>query len=67
MWNSDIYLVWQHILQHYNKDFDRPLKLLPKLTDQDMHLTSYSKITVKFAVPVLTETTANILQIFSAT
>ena len=34
MCNNDKYLVWQHILQHYNEDLDktliRPLKLLPQ-------------------------------------
>ena len=28
------YLLWQSIMQHYNEDLDRPLKLLPKLIDQ---------------------------------
>ena len=64
MWNNNKYIVWQHIIQLYNEDYDRQLKYLPKLTDQHIYLTSYSKMTVKFAVQVLSETTARILQNF---
>ena len=43
------------------------LKLLPNLTNQQAYLNCYSKVTVKFAEPVLNETTAKILQIFGTT
>ena len=68
MWNNDTYLFWQHILQHYNEDLiSRSLKLLPNLTNQQVYLNCYSKVTVKFAVQVLNETTAKILQTFDIT
>ena len=43
------------------------LKLLPNLTNQQAYLNCYSKVTVKFAEPVLNETTAKILQTFGTT
>ena len=51
------------MLQHYNEELiNRSLKLLPNLTNQQVYLNCYSKVTVKFAVQVLNETTAKILQ-----
>ena len=46
---------------------DRSLKLLPDLTNQYVYLNCYSKVTVKFAVPVLNETTAKIPKTFGTT
>ena len=46
---------------------DRSLKLLPDLTNQHVYLNCYSKVTVKFAVPVLNETTAKIPKTFGTT
>ena len=67
MWNNDKYLIWQHMLQHYNENLNGSLKLLPNLTNQQVYLNCYSKVTVKFAEPVWNETTAKILQYFGTT
>ena len=46
------------MLQHYNEELiNRSLKLLPNLTNQQVYLNCYSKVTVKFAKPVLNGTT----------
>ena len=37
------------------------LKLLPNLTNQQVYLNCYSKVTLKFSEPVLNETTGKIL------
>ena len=51
-----------------NRDIlNRSLNLLPNLTNQQEYLNCYSKVTVKFAEPVLNETTAKILQTFGTT
>ena len=55
------------ILQHYNEDLDRSLKLLSNLTNQPVYLNCYSKLTVKFVVPVFNETTTKISKIFGTT
>ena len=55
------------VLQHYNENLNRSLKLLPNLSNPQVYLNCYSKMTVKFAEPVLNETTAKILQTFGAT
>ena len=67
MWDNDKYLFWYHILQHYNEGINGSLKLLPNLTNQQPYLNCYSKVNVKFAEPVLNETTAKILQDFGTT
>ena len=43
------------------------MQLLPNLTNQQMYPNCYSKVTVKFVVPDLNETTAKILQTFGTT
>ena len=55
------------ILQHYNEDLDRSLKLLSNLTNQHLYLNCYSKVTVKFVVPVFSEITAKIPKISGTT
>ena len=54
---------------YYNitKDLNGSLKSLPNLTNQQVYLNCYSKVTVKFAGPVLNETTDKILQTFDTT
>ena len=48
-------------MQHYyNVDLDGSSKLLPNFTNQQVYLNCYSKVTVKFAVPLLNETAAKI-------
>ena len=59
LWNEGKYLSWQHIVRIHNKDLDNGLKELPKLTQDHINLSSYSKMTVRFAVQVLSETVAN--------
>ena len=60
--NDGKYLSWQHIVRIHNKDLDDGLKELPKLTQDHINLSSYSKMTVRFAVQVLSETVANVLK-----
>ena len=56
------------MLQHYNEELiNRSLKLLPNLTNQQVYLNCYSKVTVKSPEPILSETTAKILQTFGTT
>ena len=45
----------------------RSLKLFTNLTSQQVYVNSYSKVTLKFVVPVLDKTTAKTLQTFAAT
>ena len=52
------------MLQHCNEDLDRSSKLLPNLTNEHVYLNCYSKVTVKFIVPVLNETTPKIPKTF---
>ena len=53
MWNCGCYLLWSHIIQIYKEDMQSGLKILPRITDQHVFLNSYSVMTVKYAVQVL--------------
>ena len=55
------------LLQHYNEGLDRSSKLLPNLTNEHAYFNCYSKVTVKFVVPVLNETKAKIPKTFGTT
>lgn len=63
LWNDGDYLSWQHIVREYNRDLDDGLKSLPKLTQDHMNLSSYSKMTVRFAVQVLSESVSKVLKL----
>ena len=62
MWNNDNYLIWRHICDLYNMDLETGLKLVPKLSNEHIHLSSYSKMKVKLAVQVLSDTVASVLE-----
>ena len=63
MWNADKFILWQHIAQIYHEDLDNGLKVLPRITDQHINLNSYSCMTVKFAVQVLSTTMSTVLNL----
>ena len=62
MWNNGHCLVWRHIMQLYHEDLENELTLLPKITSDHFHLTSYSVIRVNLAAQVLSSTMAAVLQ-----
>ena len=64
LWNNGKYLLWQHITQLYYKDLDNGLKLMPKLTNEHIHINSYSAMTVKLATQILSQTVASVLKTF---
>ena len=61
MWNNGHCLVWHHIMQLYYEDLENELKLLPKITSDYIHLTSYSVMGVNLAAQVLSRTMAAVL------
>lgn len=64
MWNNGNYILWQHISQMFYQDMDNGLKLLPKLTYDHIHLTSYSVMRVNLAAQVLSASVAAVLKEF---
>ena len=58
MWNNGKYMIWNHIANLYHSDLDCGLHQLPKLTADHIHLTSFSKMKVKLAVQVLSNSVA---------
>ena len=64
MWNNGNYILWQHISQLFYQDIDSGLKLLPRLTYDHIHLTSYSVMRVNLAAQVLSASVAAVLKEF---
>ena len=62
MWNND-YLACIHMQRLVNDEIDNGLKLVPKLSQQHINLTSV--MNVHLAVQVLSETTSKVLKILS--
>lgn len=58
MWNNGNYLLFRHIADLFYSDQDFALHSLPKLTLDHITLTSYSKMKVKLAVQVLSNSVA---------
>ena len=58
---SYCHLVWDHIADMYHTDLDQDLHQLPKLTVQHIHLTSFSKMKVRLAAQVLSNTVGTAL------
>ena len=58
MWNNGQYLLFRHIANLFYSDQDFSLHSLPRLTLDHINLTSYSKMKVKLAVQVLSNSVA---------
>ena len=55
---------WSHIAQFCHEDLDSGLKVLTKLTNNHISLTSYSVMKVCLAAQVLSETVGSVLNQF---
>ena len=61
MWNNGRYLMFKHIADLFYSDQEFALHTLPKLTLDHIVLTSYSKMKVKLATQVLSQSVATAL------
>ena len=64
MWNSSFFILWSHICRIYNEQLQSSLKFAPKLTNDHINLTPYSKMRVNLAAQVLSETVGSVLHQF---
>ena len=60
MWNNGKYLVWRHIRDILSLNTKGP-KVVPKMTEEHVNLSSHSKMKVYLAVQVLSGTNAKFL------
>jgi len=60
LWNGN-QILWRHISQVVQDDLNRGLKLLPKLSQNHIYLTSYSSMTVSYATQILSSSMANVM------
>jgi len=61
MFNQGLHLLWKHVRDFYIDDSSLSLRLLPKLTPDHIYLTSYSKMTVRYAAQVLSSSVGKVL------
>ena len=64
LWNDGYFMVWNHISKLVKEDLDCGLHLLPKLTNEHINLTPYSKMNAKLAVQVLSTSVSAVLKSF---
>lgn len=62
MWNDGNRIIWYHFVKIVNDDMKNELKLLPKLTLEHVHLTPYSKMRVRLAAQVLSQSVSKVLK-----
>ena len=60
-WNDGKEILWSHISKLCHDDLARAIKLAPKLGLDHVALNPFSRMNVKLATQVLSQTTANIL------
>ena len=61
MWNNDKEIIWSHIFRLAQDELARDIKLIPKLTMNHVDLNPFSKMNVKLATQVLSQSVSNIL------
>lgn len=61
---GDKFLLWSHITNIYKEDQERQLKLMPKLTAEHIYLTPHSKMRVKLAAQVMSDTVSKVMTQF---
>ena len=49
MWNNDMLILWNHISDIFCEDRECDLYILPKLSNEHIKLTPYSKMNVRRA------------------
>ena len=60
MWNDGREIVWNHLVREVQDDGDKGLKLIIKLNAKHIRLNPYSKMNVRLATQVLSESVVNI-------
>lgn len=61
MWNDGKDILWSHISKVAFDESMHGLKLIPKISEEHVRLTPYSRMNVRLAVQVLSESVSNIL------
>ena len=59
MWNNGREIVWNHLVRAVQDDGDKGLKLIIKLNAEYVRLNPYSKMIVRLATQVLSESVGN--------
>ena len=61
MWKNGMFILWNHISDIIYEDRERGLHILPKLTNEHIKLTPYSKMNARLAAQILRSTVSKVL------
>ena len=61
MWKNGMFILWNHISDIFYEDRECGLHILPKLSNEHIKLTPYSKMNVRLAAQVLSSTVSKVL------
>ena len=64
MWNDGNYIFWGHVSKLIHDDLERGLKLCPKMSIEHVSLTPFSRMNVRLAAQVLSESVFSALSTF---
>lgn len=67
LWNNGKALLWKHIMDLYETDRKNMIRMMPKLSNEHVYLTSYSKMRVNLAAQVLSETVSKVMMAHGST
>ena len=60
MWKHGLFILWNHISDIFYEGRECGLHILPKLTNEHIKLTPYSKINERLAAQVLSSTVSKV-------
>ena len=61
MWENGMFILWNHIPDIFYEDRECGLHILPKLTNEHIKLTPYSKMNVRLAAQVFSSVVSKVL------
>ena len=62
LWNKDKDMLWSHVIDCYKKDCSMQVRRLPKITQDHIYLTSFSKMRVNLAAQVMSASFSKVMQ-----
>ena len=65
MWKNSMFIIWNHISDIFYENRECGLHILPKLSNEHIKLTPYSKMNARLAAQVLSSTVSKVVSIWS--
>lgn len=62
LWKCGSHILWTHLVSLFERDFNRTVKLMPKITNDHINLNSFLRMRVRLASQIFSSTVANALE-----